>query len=175
MKILHRFLRLLKGNPLRDEGHQKRPNDFISALEAIESREKVRVKVILPYETAKRVRLFLEEKGILESQGIPLLIQYGLSSESEEELERLKNEVKSENGRNLWGEYAAMKFRAYEYFMKNKAMVMNLSRTLDENRMLKRRLEIEGLTKLILRDEWDSWDKSVVDAYYKKYVFGGCR
>jgi hypothetical protein len=163
----------IKGNPLRDEEHQKRRNDLISALEAIESREKVRIKVTIPYETAERVRLFLKEKGILESQGIPLLIQYGLSNESEEELEKLKNEMKSENGRNLWGEYAVMKFRAYEYFMENKAMVMNLSRMLDENRMLKRRLEIEGLTKLIPGDEWDSWDKSIVDAYYRKYVFGG--
>jgi hypothetical protein len=161
----------IKGNPLHDDGHQKCRSDLISALEAIESREKVRIKVAIPYETAKRVRLFLEEKGILKSHGIPLLIQYGLSSESEEELERLKNEMKSEKGRNLWREYAVMKFRAYECFMKNKAMVMNLSRMLDENRMLKRRLEIEALTKLIPRDEWDSWDKSIVDAYYRKYVF----
>jgi hypothetical protein len=153
--------------------HQRRLNDLISALEAIESREKVRVRIAIPYETAEKVRRFLKEKGILESQGIPLLIQYGLSSESEGELERLKNEMRSENARNLWGEYAVMKFRAYEYFMENKAMVMNLSKMLDENRMLKRRLEIEGLTKLIPGDEWDSWDKSIVDAYYRKYVFGG--
>jgi hypothetical protein len=153
--------------------HQRRLNDLISALEAIESREKVRVRIAIPYETAEKVRRFLKEKGILESQGTPLLIQYGLSSESEGELERLKNEVRSENARNLWGEYAVMKFRAYEYFMENKAMVMNLSKMLDENRMLKRRLEIEGLTKLIPGDEWDSWDKSIVDAYYRKYVFGG--
>jgi hypothetical protein len=153
--------------------HQRRLNDLISALEAIESREKVRVRIAIPYETAEKVRRFLKEKGILESQDIPLLIQYGLLSESEGELERLKNEMRSENARNPWGEYAVMKFRAYEYFMENKAMVMNLSKMLDENRMLKRRLEMEGLTKLIPGDEWDSWDKSIVDAYYRKYVFGG--
>jgi len=153
--------------------NQRRLNDLISALEAIENREKVRVRIAIPYETAEKVRRFLKEKGILESQGIPLLIQYGLSSENEGELERLKNEMRSENARNLWGEYAVMKFRAYEYFMENKAMVMNLSKMLDENRMLKRRLEIEGLTKLIPGDEWDSWDKSIVDAYYRKYVSEG--
>jgi hypothetical protein len=65
-----------------------------------------------------------------------------------------------------------MKFRAYEYFMENKVMVMNLPRMLDENRMLKRRLEMRGLAEFIPRDEWDNWDQSVIDAYYKKYVFG---
>jgi hypothetical protein len=171
MKIIHQFLRLLKGKTIHNKETHKRRNDIISALEAIESREKVRIKVTIPYETAGRVKLFLEEKGILEGYGIPLLIQYGLASESEEELERLKNEMKSENGRKLWGEYAVTKFRAYECFMENKAMVMSLSIILNENKMLKRRLEMEGLTKLIPKDEWDSWDKSVVDAYYQKYVF----
>jgi len=83
--------------------------------------------------------------------------------------ELLKDEMRSENGRNLWGEYAVMKFRAYEYFMENKVMVINFPRMLDENRMLKRKLEMKGLTELIPKDEWD---QSVIDAYYKKYVFG---
>ena len=48
----------IKGNPLRDEGHQKRRNDLIGALEAIESREKVRIKVTIPYETAEKVKFF---------------------------------------------------------------------------------------------------------------------
>jgi hypothetical protein len=85
----------IRGNPLHDDGHQKRRSDLISALEAIESREKVRI-------TAERVKLFLKGKEILESQGIPLLIQYGLSSESEEELERLKREMSSKAAQNLW-------------------------------------------------------------------------
>jgi len=162
----------IKGNPLHDDGHQKRRSDLISALEAIESREKVRIKVTIPYETAERVRLFLKEKRILESQGIPLLIQYGLSSESEEKLERLKYEMNSKAAQNLWGEYAVMKFKAYEYLTENKAMVMRLSNMLCENRLLKRRLQLKGLQKLIPKDEWDSWDESVMDSYYHKYVFG---
>jgi hypothetical protein len=31
---------------------------------------------------------------------------------------------------------------------------------------------MKGLTELIPKDEWDNWDQSVIDAYYKKYVFG---
>jgi hypothetical protein len=162
----------IKGNPLHDEGHQKRRNDLISALEAIENREKVHIKIVIPYETAKELSRFLKEKGILESQGVPLLIQYGVSSESEEELERLKREMNSKAAQNLWGEYAVIKFKAYEYLMENKAMVMRLSNMLYENRLLKRRLQLKGLQKLIPKDEWDSWDESVIDSYYHKYVFG---
>ncbi|MEM3579050.1 MAG: hypothetical protein QXL54_02355 [Candidatus Bathyarchaeia archaeon] len=164
----------IKRNRPSDEERQRRRNDLISALEAIESREKVRLKVVIPYEAAEKLRWFLKEKGILEGQGIPLLIQYGLSSESEEELEKLKNEMKSKTAQKLWGEYAIMKFKAYEYFMENKAMVMRLSSMLQENRMLKRRVKTEGLQKLIPKNEWDGWDDSTVDAYYQKYVFG-CR
>jgi hypothetical protein len=162
----------IKRGHVSDKETQERKSDLISALEATESREKVRIKVPIPYETAEKVRLFFKEKGILENQGIPLLIQYGLSNESEEELEKLKNEMNSEDGRNLWGKYAVTKFEAYEYFMENKSMVMSLSRTLEENRMLKKRLKIEGLTKFIPRDEWDNWDDSTVYAYYQRYVFG---
>lgn len=161
----------IKRNRPSIEELQKRRNDLISALEAVESREKVRLKVAIPYETAEKLRHFLEEKGILESQGIPLLIQYGLSSESEEELEMLKNEMKTDTAHKLWGEYAVIKFKAYEYFMENRAMVIMLPSMLQENKMLKRRLKIKRLQKLIPKDEWDSWNNSIVDAYYQKYVF----
>jgi hypothetical protein len=157
---------------LPNEENQKRRNDLISALEAIESHEKVRMRIAIPYEAAEKVKRFLKEKGILESQGIPLLIKYGLSDESEEELERLKNGMKSKNAQKLWGEYTVIKFKAYEYFMENKAMVMALSNMLYENRLLKRRLKMKGLQKLIPKDGWDNWDESVVDGYYHKYVFG---
>jgi len=160
-----------KKNPLHNEDRQKHRNDLISALEAIESREKIRITVAVPYEVAEKARLFLKEKGILESQGIPLLIQYGLSTESEEELERLKLEMHSKAAQNLWSEYAVMKFKAYEYFMENKTMVMKLSNMLYENMLLKRRLKMKGLQKLVPKDEWDSWDESVVDNYFHKYVF----
>jgi len=164
-------MKIKKG--LTSEKNHRRRNDLIGALEAIERREKVYVRVILPYEAAEKVKRFLKEKGILESQGIPLLIQYGLSSESEKELERLKREMNSEAAaQKLWSEYAVMKFRAYEYFMENKNMVMRLSSMLQENRMLKRRLKAKGMQKLVPKDEWDGWDESVLNSYYQKYVFG---
>jgi hypothetical protein len=153
------------------EGSKPHQHDLIAALEAIESREKVHLKVVIPYETAKELSHFLKEKGILESQGIPLLIQYGLSNESEEEIERLKNEMKSEEARRLWGEYAIMKFQAYELFTENKAMVMRLPNMLYENKLLKRRLKTKGLQKFIPKSEWDNWNQLSIDSFYRKYIF----
>ncbi|MEM3365770.1 MAG: hypothetical protein QXM93_05055 [Candidatus Methanomethyliaceae archaeon] len=156
---------------VKNEKSQDRRSDLISALEEVENRKKARLKVSIPYEVAEKISQFLKEKGIEESQGIPLLFQYGLSENSDKELESLKIEMKTEPAQKLWGEYAVMRFKTYEYFIKNKTMVMKLSSMLQENRALKRRLEAEGLQELIPKDEWDCWDRSIIEAYYRKYVF----
>ncbi|MBS7615615.1 hypothetical protein KEJ45_00225 [Candidatus Bathyarchaeota archaeon] len=88
---------------LHDKNSPKRRNDLIGALETIESREKVQIKIVISYDTAETLRNFLKEKGLLEGQGIPMLIQYGLSSECEEELDKLKSEMKSKTAQKLWG------------------------------------------------------------------------
>jgi len=164
-------MKISKNYSHKEESPKPHQNDLISALEAIESREKVHIKIAIPYETAKELSRFLKEKGILESQGIPLLIWYGLSNESEEEIEMLKNEMKSEEARHLWGEYAIIKFQAYELFMENKAMVMRLPNILDENKSLKRRLKTKGFQKFIPKNEWDNWNKLRIDNFYRKYIF----
>lgn len=144
--------------------------DVIAALEEIESREKARLKISIPYEAAEKLDQFLKEKGLPERQGIPMLIHYGLSEESEEELEKLKSEKESQIG-HLWGTYATMKFRAYEYFTENKALTMRLSYSLSENLSLKRRLENMGLRSLVPKDEWDGWNEETVESYFRRYVF----
>jgi len=145
-------------------------SDLISALEEIESHEKARLKIVIPYKAAEKLDRFLKEKGLPERQGIPMLIQYGLSGESEEELEKLKSEKESQMGR-IWGAYAVMKFRAYEYFTENKALTMRLPSSLSENRSLKRRLENTGIQSLVPKDEWDDWNQETVESYFRKYVF----
>jgi hypothetical protein len=164
MKINSKFFR-------KKQSPKPRQNDLISALETIESREKIRLKVVVPYKVGKELSCFLKEKGIFENQGISLLIRYGLSNESEEEIERLKNEMKSEEARHLWGEYATIKFKAYEYFMENKAMTMKLPNMLYENKVLKRRLKAKGLRNFIPKSEWDDWNELKIDNFYRKYIF----
>ncbi|MEM3823891.1 MAG: hypothetical protein QXH87_03065, partial [Candidatus Bathyarchaeia archaeon] len=132
---------------------------------------KVRLKIVVPYEFGKELSCFLKEKGILENQGIPLLIRYGLSMESKEEIEKLKLEIESKEIRQLWREYAIMKFQTYEFFMENKAMIMRLPNMLYENNSLKRRLKTKGLRNFIPKSEWENWSKLEIDNFYRKYVF----
>jgi hypothetical protein len=139
-------------------------------LEAIESREKARLKVAIPHEVAEKLEQFLKEKGLFERQGIPLLIEYGLSDESEEELDKLRLEKESQI-HHMYGTYCNMKFRAYEYFMENKAITMGLSFALSKNRSLKQRLKEEGSQSRISQDEWDKWDEARVNEFFRKYVF----
>ena len=149
---------------------QPRRLDLIAALEQIESKEKARLRVTIPHEAAEGLERFLEEKGLPEREGIVLLISYGLSDESEEELEKLRLEKETQVN-HLFGTYCIMKFHAYEYFKENNAMTMGLSSVLSRNRLLKKRMTEEGLQSCISQDEWDNWDEAKVNEFFRKYVF----
>jgi hypothetical protein len=164
-------MKINKSKPSHKEGvSQRRHADLITALEEIESQEKARLKVAVPREVAEKLEQFLKEKGLFERQSIPLLIEYGLSEESEEELEKLKLEKESQM-HYMYGTYCTMKFRAYEYFMENKAITMRLSSLLSKNQSLKQRLVEEGLQRYLSQDEWDTWDEAKVNEFFHKYVF----
>jgi len=164
-------MKLDKTKPSQKEHvSQRRRADLITALEAIENREKACLKVAIPPEVAEKLEQFLKEKGLLKRQGIPLLIEYGLSDESEEELEKLKLEKESQM-HHMYGTYCTMKFRAHEYFMENKTLTVGLSSLLSRNQLLKQRLVEEGLQRYLFQDEWDSWDEAKIDEFFRKYVF----
>jgi len=148
---------------------QRHHADLISALEEIESREKARLKVVIPREAAEKLKKFLEEKGLPERQGIVLLVNYGLSDESEEELDKLRLEKESQMN-HMYGTYCVMKFRAYEYFMENKALTIRLSSSLSKNQSLKKELAEEGLQRYLSQDEWDNWNEVKVNEFFRKYV-----
>lgn len=154
----------------KEQVSQRRHGDLITALEAIESREKTHLKVAISHAAAQKLEQFLKEKGFSRRQGIPLIIEYGLSDESEEELEKLKLEKES-HARHLYGTYCIMKFRAYQYFMENKAITMRLPSALSKNRSLKQRLREEGLQSFVSQDEWDEWNEAKVKEFFRKYVF----
>ena len=164
-------MKINESKPYHEEHVSQRRNaDLITALEEIESREKARLKVTIPREAAEKLEKFLEEKGLLERQGIVLLISYGLSDESKEELDGLRLEKESQM-HHLYGTYCVMKFRVYEYSMENNALTMRLSSLLSKNRSLKQRMKEEGSQDCILQDEWDNWDEAKVDEFFRKYVF----
>jgi hypothetical protein len=110
------------------------------------------------------------EKGLPERQGVQMLIEYGLSKESEEELKKLASEKESKM-RDMWGKYVNMKFRAYEYFVENGPLTRRLPNSLSKNHSLKRQLENMGLQRLVPKDEWDNWNDKTVDRYFRRYVF----
>ncbi|MGQ9743866.1 MAG: hypothetical protein ACUVQW_04540 [Candidatus Bathycorpusculaceae bacterium] len=154
----------------KEQVSQRRHADLITALEAIESREKARLRVAIPHAAAEKLEQFLKEKGLSERQGIPLLIEYGLSDESEEELDKLRLEKESQI-HHMYGTYCNMKFRAYEYFMENKAITIRLSFLLSKNQSLKQKLVEEGLQSYLSQDEWDNWNEAEVNEFFRKYVF----
>jgi len=149
---------------------QRHRADLITALEAIESQEKARLKVAIPHVAAEKLEQFLREKGLFKRQGIRLLIEYGLSDESEEELDKLRLEKESQI-HHMYNTYCKMKFHAYEYFMENKAITMRLSSLLSKNQSLKQKLAEEGLQSYISQNEWDRWDEAKVNEFFRKYVF----
>jgi len=165
MKIYRIFSRYRKQS---SQTQHRNPKGF---LEDVETHDKVCLSVTIPDSKAESFRKFLNEKGLSESYGIHLLMQYGLSEEDEEELEKLGLEKDSQVGHSLYREYVVMKFQAYEYFMENKRITMKLNLLLSENRLLKKRLEKEGLQNCVSKDEWDDWDKARVDEFYRKYIF----
>jgi hypothetical protein len=149
----------------------KKYSDIISALEEIESKTKAHLKIDIPNDIAKQVKRFLNEKGLPWKEGIILLLTYGLSDETGEELEQLRHEKELKNF-ELSQKYSAMRFRFYEYYQENKALTMRLRLMLNENKSLKKTLEKEGLRCEVLKKNLDNWDEDKINDYYRRYVFG---
>lgn len=154
------------------KGKSSKPmkRDFVTLLEEVENRGKACLDVSITLEVAGKLDQFLKEKGFYRKEGIPMLIEYGLSGESKNELEKLNSEKASLAGQ-LLKEYAVMRFRIYEYLMENKSMTIRLRSLLTENRSLKERLKKEGFQSCISQDDWDNWDEETIDNLFHKYVF----
>jgi len=140
---------------------------LITALE--KNRKEPHLKITIQSEAAEKVKNFLNEKGLPERWSVPLLIEYGLSDETEKELDKLKSEMQSQM-RELWRKYALMKFKAYGVFTENTRITMKLNMLLSENWSLKKRLKDESLLEPVPSIEWDVWSNTVTENYYRKYV-----
>jgi hypothetical protein len=155
----------------KKENRPKEHTDLITALKKAESETKSHMIINLHVEEAERVKRFLDEKRLLWEGGIGLLLAYGLSDETEDELEILRRE-KELNMFKLGQKYATMRFRSYEYYQENKALTMRLRLMLNENKSLKKTLEKENLSCEVHDNFWDDWGEEKIDDYYRKYVFG---
>jgi hypothetical protein len=143
--------------------------DILSILEESRRENKKHLKISMSEVTARELHAFLKEKGLNKTDGTEKLIEYGLSDESEEELEILRMEKESQMSQ-LGRQYSVMRFKTYEYYLENKNLTMKLRSMLKENRSLKVRLG-KVTDRFSTVDEWDSWSEEKIDELLKRYVF----
>ncbi len=128
---------------------------------------KVLLKLVLSREFHRGLTAFMEKQGFFyfghEKDGIPLLLRYGLSHESRNELERNKNELDL-------SAFAARNFASAELYQDNMALTLRLRQMLRQNRTLKRKLVERGQAEYISADPWDNWGDDYIAALYNRYV-----
>jgi hypothetical protein len=150
---------------------KEQPVELVRILKAKESGDKICLRVAMSREFYNELYEFLKQKGYVslgrEREGMSLLLEFGLSEESREELERNKNEMWKESSH-----YAAISFQTSEYYAKNSAITMGLRLHLQENKLLKQKLKEKGLGDYASEDEWDKWNDSFISELYRRYVFG---
>lgn len=142
----------------------------VAILEARQNDRKVHLKLAMSDDFHARFYGFLEERGFLcyghEKPGIALLIDYGLSEESRDELARNVSDMEA-----VMSRYAATRYRVHDCYEENSAIASGLRIMLAVNKSLKRRLKEAGLGNLVDEDDWDSWGEETVSSFYRKYVF----
>jgi hypothetical protein len=155
------------------QSQEEQPIEPVKILEITHSQGNVCLRVAMSFEFYNELHTFLEHQGWMswghnEKEGIALLLEFGLSEESREELERNKEELLKVSSR-----YAALNFQTSEYYANNSAIAMGLRLHLQENKSLKKKLEKRGLGGYVSEDEWDKWDDNYINELYRIYVF--CR
>ena len=152
------------------QSQKEQPMEPVKILEVTESQGNVCLRVVTSFEFYNEVYEFLKQTGLTcwgnDKKAIPLFLQFGLSEESREELERIKGEFLKVSSR-----YAAMSFQTSEYYAKSSTIAMGLRQHLSENKSLKRSLRERGLGEYVSEDEWDNWDDNFINELYRRYVF----
>jgi hypothetical protein len=152
------------------QSQKEQPVAAIRILEIRESEGKVFLRVAISFEFYNELNGFLTRNRLTywgnDRKVIPILLEYGISDDSDEELERQQDEMTKVGSR-----YAAINFQTAEYYARNSAIAMGLRLHLQENRSLKRKLKKIGLGEYVSEDEWDNWDNNFIDELYRRYVF----
>jgi len=141
-----------------------------SNSEEKESEKKIKLHIEMSNEFYDELHDFLKKKGYIqqrrEKEGILILLKFGLSEESHEELEQNKEEMIE-----LSSEYAMKTYFTSENYQENFEFVKGLNYHLNFNRGLKKELIRRNLCEAVPLDEWDKWDDEYVECLYQKYVF----
>jgi hypothetical protein len=152
------------------QSSEEQPVEPVRILEAKESEGSVYLRLAMSREFYNELYEFLEHKGYVcfgrEKAGISLLLEFGLSEESHETLERNKDEMSE-----MSSSYATMNFQTSEYYARNSAITRGLRIHLQENKSLKRKLKEQDAGSRLPEDEWDKWDDDFINELYRRYVF----
>jgi hypothetical protein len=152
------------------QSSEEQPVEPVRILEAKESEGSVYLRLAMSREFYNELYEFLERKGYMcfgrEKAGISLLLEFGLSEESHETLERNKDEMWEASS-----SYAAINFQTSEYYARNSTITRGLRIHLQENKSLKRKLREQGFGSYLSEDAWDKWDDNFVNELYRRYVF----
>jgi hypothetical protein len=127
----------------------------------------IHLKLSVPrsfYETLKK---FIKDHGLDPKFDVRKILEYGLTEESDEELERLEKE-RCQPSSKVHTSYAITKFKAYENLMDNKALTLKLQFVVSENERLRRLLLEKGLVDSIETE----WTKEKINEFQEKYLFG---
>lgn len=127
----------------------------------------IHLKLSVPrsfYETLKK---FIKDHGLDPKFDVRKILEYGLTEESDEELERLEKE-RGQPSSKFHTSYAITKFKAYENLMDNKALTLKLQFVVSENERLRRLLLEKGLVDSIETE----WTKEKINEFQEKYLFG---
>lgn len=150
---------------------EKPPRGSVRILKVKTSEGMVCLRVAMSAEFYNELHEFLKQKGYVslgrEKEGLAVLLEFGLSGESREDLERSREELRKNSSR-----YAALSFQTSEYYVRNFEIVKGLNYHLRLNRELKRELKEKFPRERLPQDEWDNWDDDFVDKLYRRYVFG---
>jgi hypothetical protein len=93
-------------------------------------------------------------------------LEYGLTEESDEELQRLETERLQQTS-EVHANYSVTKFKAYENLIENKALTLKLQFLVSQNERLKRLMLEKGLIDTVETE----WTKGKIDEFQRKYLF----
>ena len=146
------------------------PADSVHILEAIKMKDcRVCLNVAMKQDFYDELYMFLKQKGYIslkrEKEGIELILEFGLSKEKRNNLEKIRDEMRDSS-------YAAVKYKCYKYYKENQAITIGLNIHLQNNKLLKKKLMEHGMDDYVSEDDWDDWSEKTIDGLYRRYVFG---
>jgi hypothetical protein len=126
----------------------------------------IHLRLSVPRGFYNELRNFIKDHGLHPKFDVRKILEYGLTEESDEELQRLETERLQQTS-EVHANYSVTKFKAYENLMENKALTLKLQFLVSQNERLKRLMLEKGLIDTVETE----WTKGKIDELQRKYLF----